>query len=86
MDGWIHCICISQPADLTPSPRKGDLILIMSGDKNKVLTQLGSLRIEIAEKQRELASYTAQVIYCSSILSSRGVFVGVDKLATIHIL
>ena len=28
---------------------KGDLILIMSGDKNKVLTQLGSLRIEIAE-------------------------------------
>jgi len=29
--------------------QKGDLILIMSGDKNKVLTQLGSLRIEIAE-------------------------------------
>ena len=28
---------------------KGDLILIMSGDKNKVLNQLGSLRIEIAE-------------------------------------
>ena len=29
--------------------KKGDLILIMSGDKNKVLNQLGSLRIEIAE-------------------------------------
>ena len=29
--------------------KKGDLILIMSGHKNKVLNQLGSLRIEIAE-------------------------------------
>ena len=35
-------------ADKT-SAKKGDLILIMSGDKNKVLNQLGSLRIEIAE-------------------------------------